>query len=146
MVQFFDEFKRRNVFKVGIAYLIVAWLIAQVTEIALDSFAAPDWTIKTVLFLLVIGFPLAIFFAWAFELTPEGIKLEKDIARTESITHVKPQQLNYVILGLVVLAVAFLAVDRYLLEIVPAARVDERTNTRSLRGASLSGGVKRTVI
>ncbi len=146
MGQFFDELKRRNVFRVGIAYLIVAWLIAQVTEIALDSFAAPDWTIKTVLFLLVIGFPLALIFAWAFELTPEGIKLEKDIARTESVTHVKPQRLNYVILGLVVLAVAFLAVDRYLLEIVPAARVDERTNTSSLQDASLSGGVKRTVI
>ena len=146
MGQFFDELKRRNVFKVGIAYLIVAWLIAQVTELALDSFVAPDWIIKTVLFLLVIGFPLAIFFAWAFELTPEGIKLEKDIARTESITHVKPQRLNYVILGLVVMAVAFLAVDRYLLEIVPAARVDERTNTSSLRDASFSRGVTRAVV
>jgi len=146
MGQFFDEFKRRNVFKVGIAYLIVAWLIAQVTEIALDSFAAPDWTIKTVLFLLVIGFPLAMFFAWAFELTPEGIKSEKDVVRSESATPVNAQRLNFVILGLVVLAVAFLAADRYLLEIVPTAQEVERASTRSLQSASLSGGVKRTVI
>ena len=76
-MRFFDELRRRNVFRVGVAYVIVAWLIAQVTELALDSFAAPDWVIKTVLFLLVIGFPLALILAWAFELTPEGIKLEK---------------------------------------------------------------------
>jgi TolB-like protein/Tfp pilus assembly protein PilF len=73
-MSFVDELKRRNVIKVAIAYAVVAWLIAQVTELALDSFAAPDWAMKTVLFLLVIGFPLALFFSWAFELTPEGVK------------------------------------------------------------------------
>ncbi len=93
MGQFFDELKRRNIFRVGIAYLIVAWLIAQVTEIALDSFAAPDWVLKTVLFLLVIGFPLALLFAWAFELAPDGIKLEKDVVRSGSITHITGREL-----------------------------------------------------
>lgn len=145
-MSFIKELKRRNVFRVAIAYVIVAWLIAQVTELALDSFAAPDWTIKTVLFLLVIGFPLAMFFAWAFELTPEGIKLDKDVARSESFTPLNAQRFNFVILGLVVLAVAYLAVDRYLLSNVPTARVVQGTNASSLRDASLSGGVKRTVI
>ena len=143
---FFDELKRRNVFRIGVAYLIVAWLIAQITELALVSFAAPDWTVKTVLFLLVIGFPMAMFFAWAFELTPEGIKLDKDAARSGSTTHVSAQRLNYVILGLVVLAVAFLAIDRYLLGNIPAKRVDERTSTSSLQDTSFSSGVKRSVI
>ena len=78
-MSFIKELKRRNVIRVAIAYVIVAWLIAQVTELALDSFAAPDWVVKTVLFLLIVGFPLALIFAWAFEVTPEGIKLEKHI-------------------------------------------------------------------
>jgi len=146
MASVWGELKRRNVVRVAIAYVIVAWLIAQITELALDSFAAPEWTIKTVLFLLVIGFPLAMFFAWAFELTPEGIRLDKDAARSESVTPVNAQRLNFVILGLVVLAVAFLVVDRYLLDNVPTARVVGGANTSSLRDAALSGGVKRTVI
>ena len=63
---FIDELKRRNVIRVGLAYTLVAWLIAQVTELAFDSFGTPDWAIKAVLFLLIIGFPLALLFAWAF--------------------------------------------------------------------------------
>ena len=88
MASLWSELRRRNVVRVGVAYVIVAWLIAQVTELALDSFAAPDWVLKTVLFLLVIGFPLALLFAWAFELAPDGIKLEKDVVRSGSITHI----------------------------------------------------------
>ena len=74
---FISELKRRSVFKVGVAYVILAWVVAQVMELALDSFAAPDWVIKTVLTLLVVGFPIAVFLAWAYELTPDGIKLTK---------------------------------------------------------------------
>ena len=85
-MSFITELKRRNVFRVAIVYAVVAWLIAQVAELALDSFAAPGWVIKTVLLLLAIGFPLALIFAWAFELTSDGIKREKDIDRSESIT------------------------------------------------------------
>ena len=101
VMSFLDELKRRNVFRVGVAYVIIAWLIAQVTELALDSFAAPDWVMKTVLFLLVIGFPLALLLAWAFELTPEGIKREHEVDRSQSITSktgkkLKPNN-NYVI-------------------------------------------------
>jgi len=70
-MSFIDELKRRNVIRVAIAYTIVAWLIAQVTGLAFDSFGTPDWAIKSVLFLLFIGFPLALLFAWAFELTPD---------------------------------------------------------------------------
>ena len=59
MASLWSELRRRNVVRVGVAYVIVAWLIAQVTELALDSFATPDWVMKTVLFLLLIGFPFA---------------------------------------------------------------------------------------
>jgi len=103
------ELQRRNVFKVGVAYVLVAWLIAQVTELALDSFASPDWVIKTVLFLLVIGFPLALFFAWAFELTPEGLKKEKDVDRSESITHITGRKFDFAIIAVLAIALVFFA-------------------------------------
>jgi len=77
----FVELKRRNVFRVAIAYGVIAWVLAQIADLAFDNFGAPDWVSKSVLFVLVLGFPLAVFFAWAFELTPEGIKKEKDVNR-----------------------------------------------------------------
>jgi hypothetical protein len=85
-LSFFNELKRRNVFKVGIGYVLIAWLIAQVLQLVFESFGTPDWMIKTVLVLLASGFPFALFFAWAYELTPEGIKREKDLNRSQPIT------------------------------------------------------------
>ena len=82
----FTELKRRKVFKVGLAYVLIAWLIAQVLQLVFESFGTPDWVIKTVLVLLAAGFPLALFLAWAFEMTPEGLKRDRDIHRSEPIT------------------------------------------------------------
>ena len=110
------ELQRRNVFKVGVAYIIVAWLIAQVSELALDSFTSPDWVIKTILFLLVIGFPLALFFAWAFELTPEGLKRESDVDRSESITHQTGRKLDYIIIAVLLLVLTYFTVDKFALD------------------------------
>jgi len=81
-MSFFDELQRRSVIKVAIAYAAVAWLIAQVAELVLDAVAAPGWIIKTVLLLLAIGFPIALIFAWAYEITPEGIRLDKGGGRS----------------------------------------------------------------
>ncbi len=114
-MSFIRELKHRNVFRVAIAYVIVAWLIAQVTELALDSFAAPDWVMKTVLFLLVIGFPLALILAWAYELTPEGIKRQQDIDRSQSITHLTGRKLDFAIIGLMAVAILYLVLDNYVL-------------------------------
>ena len=116
VMSFFDELKRRNVFRVGVAYVIIAWLIAQVTELALDSFAAPDWVMKTILFLLVIGFPLALLFSWAFELTPEGIKLDKNVDRSESSTPKTGQKLDRIIIAVLLIAVVALLTDRFVLQ------------------------------
>ncbi len=80
MSSFFAELRRRSVFKVGAAYAIVAWLIAQVSELVLDAIPAPHWVFTTLLYLLAIGFPLALLLAWAYELTPEGIKLTRAAA------------------------------------------------------------------
>jgi hypothetical protein len=85
-LSFFNELKRRNVFKVGIGYVLIAWLIAQVLQLVFESFGTPDWAIKTALVLLAAGFPFALFLAWAYELTPEGLKRENEVDRSQPIT------------------------------------------------------------
>ncbi len=72
VMSFFDELKRRNVFRVGIAYVIVAWLLLQVADVVLNNIEAPAWVFQAILLLLVIGLPMTSIFAWAFELTPES--------------------------------------------------------------------------
>src|SRR4030095_2315240 len=84
---FFSELKRRNVYKVAVAYAVVAWLIVQAASILLPTFEAPSWAMKVIVLLLVLGFPAALIFSWAFEITPEGIVRETEIEASESITH-----------------------------------------------------------
>jgi adenylate cyclase len=111
----FEELKRRNVFRVAIAYVAVAWLVLQVSDIVLDNIAAPEWLMKAVMFFLLAGFPLAVLFAWAFEMTPEGIKKEKDVDRSESITAQTGQKLNRAIIVVLLAAVGFLLADKFML-------------------------------
>src|SRR6266536_3534064 len=87
ITNFFAELKRRNVYKVAIAYAVVAWLLIQAASIFLPAFNAPQWAMQIVILILVVGFPIALAFSWAFEITPEGIKLESEIGADESITH-----------------------------------------------------------
>jgi TolB-like protein len=109
----FNELKRRNVFRVGIAYVVLGWLLLQVTDVVVPILDLPDWVDKLVLFLLVIGFPLVLFFAWAFELTPDGIKREKDVDRSQSITSKTGRKLNYAITALLAIAVVYLVIDKF---------------------------------
>ena len=81
----FEELKRRNVIRVGIAYGVAAWFILQLSDVVLENISAPDWVMQTIMLVLVIGFPVVILFAWAFEMTPEGIKKEKDVDRSQTI-------------------------------------------------------------
>ena len=83
---FFSELKRRNVYKVAVAYAIVGWLVIQITSTVLPTFHAPEWVVQTLMVLVALGFPIALVLAWAFELTPEGIKRTEDVAPNESIT------------------------------------------------------------
>jgi TolB-like protein len=119
MPSFFQELKRRNVFRVGAAYLITAWLLAQVADLALESFGAPEWVMKSILLVLLIGFPLALVLAWAFELTPEGIKRDSEADASRSNPSLGRQQLNRVLAVLLVAAVGFIAIDRWLLDTSP---------------------------
>jgi TolB-like protein len=125
----FNELKRRNVVRVGVAYILVAWLLAQVAELALDSFEAPGWVIKAVLLMLALGLPVALFFAWAFELTPEGIKKEKDVDRSQSITHTTGRKLNTLIIGVLVVAVGMLLVDKFVLQSADTPPAPELAST-----------------
>src|SRR5256886_5442955 len=84
---FFAELKRRNVYKVAVAYAVVAWLTIQAASIFLPAFNAPQWVMQIVILILVVGFPIALAFSWAFEITPEGIKRESEVQADESITH-----------------------------------------------------------
>jgi len=109
---FFAELRRRNVFRVGFAYVIMAWLLLQIVEIVASIINAPDWVAQSILLLLGVGFPIAVFFAWAFELTPEGIKLERNVNRSQSITNRTGRRLDLMIFGVLVVAVGWLGYDK----------------------------------
>ena len=102
-----NELRRRNVFRVGIAYAVVAWLVLQVADVMIDNIGAPDWLFGAILLVLATGFPLALIFAWAFELTPEGLKREKEVDRSRSIAARTGRKLDFAIIGLLVVALAY---------------------------------------
>jgi TolB-like protein len=113
-MSFFTELQRRNVVRVGIAYTVIAWVVAQVAEFAFESFGAPGWAIKSLVVLLLIGLVPVLVFAWVYEMTPEGLKKEKDIDRTTSITPQTGRRVDRVIILGLVIALGFFAADKYL--------------------------------
>ncbi len=119
----FNELKRRNVFKVAAAYLIVGWLIMQVGDTLGPALLLPGWINSALAFFLLLGFPLAMFFAWAYEMTPDGIKKEKDIDRESTITQLTGRKLDFYIIGLLVLTLGYFAFDKFVLD--PARDADE---------------------
>ncbi len=110
----FVELKRRNVFRVGIAYVVTSWLILQVADIVLDNTPAPDWIMQVIMLLMAIGLPVALLFAWAFELTAEGIKKEKDVDRSQSITNKTGRRLDRNIIIALVIALGYFAWDKFI--------------------------------
>jgi TolB-like protein len=120
----FEELKRRNVFRVAVAYLVTAWVLLQIADLVLQNIHAPDWVIQAFMLALGLGFPVAVIFAWAFELTPEGLKKEKDVDRTQSITSRTGRKLDLAIIGVLTVAVVFLLIDRF----SPESGEDSATN------------------
>jgi len=111
--KFFGELKRRNVYKVAVAYAVVAWLLIQVATQVFPLFEIPNWAIRLVVLLLIIGFPVALVFAWAFELTPEGLKRTEDVDLGESITRGTGRKLDFLIIGVLLLVIAVFAYQRF---------------------------------
>jgi TolB-like protein len=106
-MSFIEELKRRNVFKVGIAYLVASWLLLQLTEVLTELLELSTDIGKTVIILLVVGFVPALIFAWAFEMTPEGIKREKDVDRSESIAPRTGRKLDYTVIAMLALIAGY---------------------------------------
>ena len=114
-MSFFNELKRRNVIKVAVAYLVAGWLLMQMGDTLAPALRLPEWVNSALAFFIILGFPLALIFAWAFELTPEGLKREKDVDRTRSITHHTASKLNTVTLVLMTIAIGYLLLDKFYL-------------------------------
>jgi TolB-like protein/cytochrome c-type biogenesis protein CcmH/NrfG len=108
--------KRRNVYRVGLAYGVASWLLLQVIDVVEPIIGMPEWVAKFVLVLLAVGLPLALVFAWAYEMTPEGLRREKDVDRSDSITPETGRRLDRLIVGVLVVAVGLMAVDRYVFD------------------------------
>jgi len=111
---FFAELRRRNVFRVAVAYGIVAWLLVEVASVVLPTFKAPEWFMQAFTFVVIVGFPLALIFAWAYELTPEGLKKEKDVDRSQSITTRTGRKLDFIIIGVMAIAIAYFLADKFI--------------------------------
>ncbi len=112
-MSFFEELKRRNVIRVGIAYVIVAWLIMQFADVVLNNIEAPQWVFQAIMLVLAIGLPLALFFAWAFEMTPEGVKRESEVDRSQSIAPQTARKMDRNIIIALTLALAYFAYDKF---------------------------------
>ena len=127
----FNELKRRNVFRVTIAYIVMAWVVMQVADVILNNIVAPAWVFHVLLLFLAIGLPFAVFLAWAFELTPEGLKREHEVDRKQSITSQTGRKLDRTIIVVLLLAVAWFAWDRYRVEEPVSQPVSMEQQTRA---------------
>jgi TolB-like protein len=110
----FKELQRRNVVRVTIGYVISCWLLAQVADLVLENIGAPAWVMQAILLVFALGFPVVVFFSWAYEVTPEGIKRESEVDRTQSITHITGNKLDRAIVAVLVVALAYFVYDKFI--------------------------------
>ncbi|HET9484611.1 MAG TPA: hypothetical protein VFO79_11695 [Xanthomonadales bacterium] len=129
---FLAELKRRNVIRMAGLYLIGAWLIVQVSETLLPIFGTPDWVLKTLVLLLALGFVPALVFAWVFELTPEGLKRDRDVPVEQSVAPRTGRRMDRVIIALLLVALGFFAFERFAL----APRHDDAPTVSSKGGGA----------
>lgn len=125
----YSELKRRNVFRVAVTYAVAAWIVAQVAGLAADAFVAPPWVMQMIITALIIGFLPAVVVAWAFELTPEGIRRERDLVDRDAVSRYTAKRLDVAVIILLLLAIGLILGDRYLLpstSAVPVAAEVER--------------------
>jgi len=137
-LSFFNELKRRNVFKVAAAYVIVGWLIMQAGEVMGPALRLPEWINSALAFFLILGFPLAMFFAWAYEMTPEGIKKDKDVDQGQSIANTTGVILNRTIIIALVLALAYISVDKFILDPKRDAELLESVQTEAVQAVDIT--------
>src|SRR3954449_2706417 len=112
---FFAELKRRNVVRMAGLYLVGAWLLTQVASTLLPAFEAPGWALRTVVVALAIGFVPVLIFSWAFELTPQGLKRDAEVAPEESIAPRTGRRMDRMIIAVLLLALGYFAFDKFAL-------------------------------
>jgi TolB-like protein/Tfp pilus assembly protein PilF len=110
--KFSAELKRRNVYRVAVAYGVVSWLFVQIATQVFPFFDIPNWVVRMVVVVLTLGFPVAAILAWAFELTPEGIKRAEDVDPTEAALRAKGRKLDFAIIGALLLVIGLLVYER----------------------------------
>jgi len=132
ITNFLRELRRRNVFKVGVTYAIMAWLLIQIIVIIETPLHLPNWVDTLTIIFLITGFPVALLLAWAFELTPEGIKPTDSVVPTDSITSTTGRKFDFAIIGLMAAVIIFLLLDNYVwVEEKPAPVVHTGTATKT---------------
>jgi len=112
-MKLFSELKRRNVLRMAVLYVVAAWLVMQVAEVLIGLGALPEHTGLWVLVVLVIGFPMALVFSWFFEVTPEGLSLEKEVPEGQSITHATGRRMDFVIIAILAAGLVLFAYDKW---------------------------------
>ena len=115
-MSFIEELKRRNVLRVGVAYVIASWLMIQVAETIFPLFGFDEGPARVVVVMLAIGFPLVLIFSWLYELTPEGLKLEREVDRSSSVVHRTGKKLDRAIIVVLALAFGYFAFDKFVLD------------------------------
>ena len=131
--QLFEELKRRNVVRVAVAYLIAGWLVLQIADFVLENITAPDWIMQVFLLMFALGLPVVLIFSWAYELTPEGLKREHEVDRSQSITSNTGRKLNQITIGMLIAVLVVVGLERTLFsDSTPATDVvvsDEADNS-----------------
>ncbi|MBT8132802.1 MAG: hypothetical protein KJO35_11070, partial [Gammaproteobacteria bacterium] len=133
MSSLISELRRRNVLKMAAAYAVVAWILIESGSVLLPTFGAPEWFFKAWVLVIIGGFLLSLTLAWIFEWTPEGVKLEKDVDRSESITHETGRRLNFSIIGLLLVALSISLVLNF-----TGMRAGESQSARAEIGSSIA--------
>ena len=111
---FFAELGRRNVVRMGALYAVGGWLTLQVADVLFGALSLPEWSLRMVLGMLILGFPVVLIFAWVYEMTPEGLKRESDVDRSASVTPYTAKKLNGAIISVLAVALVFSVGERYL--------------------------------
>src|SRR5947208_1352366 len=133
-INFFAELKRRNVYKVAVAYAVVAWLLIQAASIFFPAFDAPPWVMRIFIVVIIFGFPVALIFSWAFEITPEGIKLESEIEPNKSIKRRTGRKIVAV-----TIALAIVAASLFVFQMVGRGRWARRSSVETAEGGRPGG-------
>ncbi len=134
MASVWEELKRRNVVKVTLAYIIVGWLLAQVAESATETFGAPDWVLRIFVVFLMLGLPLAVILAWAYEMTPKGLRKTDAVDIDQSATKPTGSKLNFAFVGVLAAALtaaAWLQFSEFVVPEETASKIEQRVENHS---------------